>query len=922
MRVYDVTVEYQKEPIGIDVCPRFSWKLESEEENTYQKAYEIKVTKAEEEVWSSGRVENGQSLFVTYEGSALEAFSHYDVNICVWDNHENVAETTTFFETGLMSEDNWEGVWITTKEELPAVKTFSKEVCLQKGKKLRQARIYASALGVYDLEIDGKKMGDAYLAPGWTSYGNRVQYQTYDVTDFLQEKTRVSLVVGNGWYAGYLNGEGEHHLYGKKTACIAMIRITYEDGSVDVMGTDASWLVSENAIRSSEIYMGETRDLTLSLSENYAGDSQAVLLEKDAIPKRLLSQEAEPIRITKRFPVVQKILTPKGELVFDFGQNMAGLVEVELPPLSLLTGEKKEIRITHGEALDKDGNFYNENYRTARSEDLYRYGEGDVGKKVMPHFTYHGFRYICVEGVDSSVDPKYFTACAMHSDMHKAGTMTTSNRLVNRLIQNIEWGQRSNFFDIPTDCPQRDERLGWTGDAMIFSKTAMQNFNAGLFFKKWLRDVAVESDAKTGIPQIVPNVVKGSMGTSIWSDCATVIPWNLYMTYGDTGVLTDQYENMRLWVDWIFGQCRGEVLWMHGFQRGDWLALDSDESLHLMSGGTDKNLVANVFYAYSTKIVCDTAHILGKEEDAKIYDGRYQAIADAILREYVTASGRLVSETQTACALLLYFDLVAGAKKERIVQTLEKNLKQHKNKLTTGFVGTAYLCHALSENGLHDLAAELLLNEDYPGWLYAVKMGATTIWERWNSVLPDGTFDTSGMNSLNHYTYGSIGDWLYRKVAGIEPTAAGYATFAIRPYLTKGLEEVEASLETMYGSICVHTICKDGQIQVDVKVPVNTTATLYLPEKEGALVLGSGQYHYVYETNTVLIAGRYNMNTKFRDMVEDPAAKAILDAALPGMLDGPMASFILNQSPNEMLAYDAGKKEMFEQIIGQLNQSV
>ena len=266
--------------------------------------------------------------------------------------------------------------------------------------------------------------------------------------------------------------------------------------------------------------------------------------------------------------------------------------------------------------------------------------------------------------------------------------------------------------------------------------------------------------------------------------------------------------------------------------------------------------------------------------------------------------------------------MVAGAKKERIIQTLEKNLKQHKNKLTTGFVGTAYLCHALSENGLHDLAAELLLNEAYPGWLYAVKMGATTIWERWNSILPDGTFDTSGMNSLNHYTYGSIGDWLYRKVAGITPTSAGYATFDIRPYLTKGLEEVEAALETMYGSIRVHTVCKDGQIQVEVKVPVNTTATLYLPEKEEALVLGSGQYHYVYDTNTVLIAGRYNMNTKFRDMVKDPAAKAILDAALPGMLDGPMASFILNQSPNEMLAYDAGKKEMFEQIIGQLNQSV
>lgn len=914
MKIVDFTVEYRKNPIGLDSTPRFSWKMESERRNTMQDAYELIVKEGEKTVWDSGRRESGQSLFVSYEGAPLAPFCVYQVKVTVWDNHGECSETQGLFETGLLNQKNWQADWITHEfqSEETACPVFLKRFALS-GKKVKGARAYVTSCGVYELEVNGQKAGDAFLAPGWTSYHNRLQYQTYDITSLLEEENEICITVGNGWYKGYLNGEGENCFYGDRVAVLGMFRIIYEDGTIQVLGTNTDWFVKQGVIRSSELYMGEKQDFMIkNLPAN--GVHHAVLFDAKEKVTSIVSQESEPVRIIKRLPVKEKLVTPKGELVFDFGQNMPGFVEVKLPPL---TGNS--LIISHAETLDKDGNFYTENLRTAKATDEYVYGEEEIDRIVMPHFTYHGFRYIRIQGVGEDVDMSRFTACVLHTDMKKTGTFHCDNPLIEQLQSNIEWGQRSNFVDIPTDCPQRDERLGWTGDAQIFCRTAVYNFNTALLFKKWLRDVAAESDDEHGVPHVVPNIVGPSTGTAVWSDCATVIPWTVYRIYGDKRVLEEQYDNMRQWVEYIRRSCGEQILWMNGFQRGDWLALDGDESLHPMYGGTDKNLVANVYYAYSTRIVRDAANVLGKEQDAKKYAELYETIVEELNREYVTRNGRLVSETQTACVLLLYFDLAKEEYRDRIIRTLEDNIALHNGHLTTGFVGTAYLCHALTESGKHSLAEDILLAEDYPGWLYAVKRGATTIWERWNSIMPDGEFDRSGMNSLNHYSYGAIGDWLYRKPAGINLLQPGYKKILIKPVLTRTLTEVSASLETMYGTIKSHVRCKDGMITVDVTIPANTTAVLELPEREDEVELGSGNYHYEYATQTHLEAVKYSMKSTFGEIMETEIGKKFLEKYMPGMADSPMIGFMKNKTLNDLLKMAPQQKQLWEMILKELN---
>ena len=911
----DFRIEYQKNPIGLDVNPRFSWKLHSEQPNTMQDAYRIIVTEKESQVWDSGHVESSQSSLIEYKGQSLKPMTEYHVMVNVRDNHGELDEISGTFETGLLKQKNWKAKWITHElpEDETACPVFIREVQLE-GKKIKSARIFATACGVYDIQINDKKVGDTFFAPGWTSYQNRLQYQTYDVTKMLQDNNEIKITVGNGWFKGYLNGEGESCFYGNQVAILAMIRLEFKDGTSKIIGTDTDWLVTTGIIRSAELYHGEVQDFTFQVNKESVIQSAVEFHVSDKI-SHIIAQESEPVRVTKRFPAVKKIVTPKGELVLDFGQNMAGLVEVKLPKLN---GDKLVIR--HAETLDKEGNFYMTNLRTAKCTDTYIYGKNEEDKIVMPHFTYHGFRYICIEGVDENVDMNRFTACAMHTDMEQTGTFTCDNERINQLQSNIEWGQRSNYFDVPTDCPQRDERLGWSGDAQIFAATAGYNFNTSRFFKKWLHDVAVETSEENGVPHMIPNIVGKSVGTAVWSDCATVIPWDMYQIYGDVKILEEQYDSMKCHVEYIRRNSGEDVLWMNGFQRGDWLALDGDASRNVMSGGTDKNLVANVYYAYSTRILRDSAKILGKEHDASKYDQLYEKIVEELHNEYVTKNGRLVTETQTACVLLLHFNLIKEEYRARVVKTLEENLMLHKNHLTTGFVGTAYLCHALTENGKHNLAEEVFLQEDFPSWFYAIKMGATTIWERWNSILPNGDFDESGMNSLNHYTYGSIGDWMYKKIAGINPLEPGYKKILLKPVLTHSITKLKASLETIYGTIDSAWSCKNGIIKVDVTIPANTTAVLILPEKEEQLELGSGNYHYEYETNTSLEIKKYNMSTTFGELLADEHGKQVIDELMPGTTDGPMIGFISGKTLNEMIHMAPQMATSIEAILKRLNQ--
>lgn len=911
MQIVDLCVEYQKNPIGLDTAkPRFSWKMASDRTDTMQTDFQIQVISEGLMVWDSGRQASGQSVLVEYAGPSLQAERIYEYRVIVRNNHGETAEAGGSFETGLLSGRNFQAEWIThpfAKEET-ACPVFLKKISLKKA--VKRARIYATALGVYELQIDGSKVGDTFFAPGWTNYKKRLQYQTYDVTDLLNgegpgEHT-LKIMVGNGWYKGIFGFTCTPDHYGDRIAVLAELHVVYEDNTKEVIVTDTDWRVKSGPVRYSEIYMGETIDTTYAEKEPEAVEPFSYPMEN------ITAQECEPVRITKRTVAKELILTPKGEKVLDFGQNMAGIVEVTVQGKP---GQKIVIR--HAETLDKDGNFYPETLRQAKSEDTY-ICDGSR-QTFLPHFTFHGFRYICVEGL-SEINPADFTACTLHTDMKETGSFSCSNEMVNKLQHNIEWGQRSNFLDIPTDCPQRDERLGWTGDAQVFCRTASYNRNTALFFTKWLHDLKSEQTAQYGPPHVVPNILAEQEAAAAWSDAATVIPWTVYQVFGDKRVLEDQYESMKGYVDYITAHCGENGLWQTGFQYGDWLALDKEESAD-RTGATDKYLVANACYAYSADIVSRAAEVLGYEEDTKAYAALHEKVVELFNEEYITRTGRMVSETQTGCVLALHFGLAQEKYRKRIVKSLETNIANHKNHLSTGFVGTPYLCHVLSENGMHGLAGTIFLKEDYPSWLYAVKKGATTIWERWDSVKPDGSFDESGMNSLNHYAYGSIGDWMYEKLAGITPAKPGYQEIRIQPMFIQGITGVDASFDSAYGLIRSAWSCKDGKITVDVSIPANTTAEVYLPEKEEAVKVGSGSWHYEYETDTRLELDRFTMDTTLGALVHEEKAVELFDQYMPGMLEGPMIQFAYGMTISELTAVMPPEGiALFKTVLDVLNQ--
>lgn len=905
MRLYDFRTEYKENPIGLtEKAPRFSWKIESDEKDTLQTSYEIKVTDENGKlVWNSGKKVTDQSVLIPYEGEALTSETLYTVQVSVADNHGNTESVEGTFETGIFDNTEFKAQMITSDfpEEETACPVFGKTFIFDK--KVKKARLYATAYGVYEMTLNGQIVGDYRMAPGWTSYHNRLQYQIYDVTELLATDNKIEITVGNGWYKGILGFYCQPNQYGTKVGAFAELHVEYEDGSKDGIATDETWSVKTGEIRYSEIYMGETIDT------NAPEITEGNVVIKDFDKAVLTAQENEPVRITERISGKELITTPKGERLVDFGQIITGVVELHVK------GEKgQKIVIRHAEVLEKDGNFYPETLRQAKSIDTFICnGEEQI---FRPHFTFHGFRYICVEGMEEFTADQ-FVACVTHSDMEKTGDFNCSNQKVNQLQSNITWSQRDNFLDIPTDCPQRDERLGWTGDAQVFSWTAAFNRNTALLYTKWMRDVAAESSLEKGVPHVVPDIL-GQYSSSAWSDVAVIVPWVVYQIYGDKGILEENWKCMHEWVDYIKNNCGENGLWQTGFQYGDWLALDKEESAD-RTGATDKYMIANAYYLYVTELVKKTAEVLGKAEEAAKYGNLYETTLDAFQREYYTETGRIVSETQTGAIISLYFNLAREKDRKRILNTLLTNIGNHKNHLATGFVGTPYICHTLSENGEHEMAATLFMKEDYPSWLYAVNMGATTIWERWNSIKPDGTFDESGMNSLNHYAYGSVGDWMYRKVAGLSQLEPGYKRFQVKPMFVKGIEEWGTEFESVYGKIVAHTSCKNGKIHVHVEVPANTTAVIVLPEKEETHEVGSGVYDYEYATETCLAVERFSMDSTLGEIVAEPLAVEMFNQMAPGMLEGPMIQFAYGMTLAELIGAAPQAKPMYEAVVNALN---
>lgn len=908
LQIKRLTVECQLHPLGIDVTkPRFSWQMYSERQNTEQVSYAIMVSSPYGTVWDTDKINSSQSQFVEYHGKPLAAKTRYQVKLSVEDNYGQVALTQTWFETGLMGGNNFQSHWITDRfddcEE--ACPVFRKEFNVTG--KIDQARLYASALGVYQVELNGEKVGDAFMAPGWTNYHKRIQYQTYDVTERLRRgENRIAVTVGKGWYKGSLGFDSRKNIYGDHVAAIAQLEIIFPDGSKQMIATDDSWQCTTGPIRSSEIYHGETIDHTFA-SQRF--ENAAVF---DHATDVLVAQECEPVRITQRIKPKALIHTPKGETVLDFGQNLVGFVEAKLH-----CAKGTKVILKHAEVLDKDGNFYTANLRTARATDTFICsGDDDV---FVPSFTFHGFRYLKVEGLSENPKLDAFTACVLHTDMKKTGDFCCSHKGITQLQSNIQWGQRGNSVDIPTDCPQRDERLGWTGDAQVFASTAAFNMQTALFFEKWLRDLASEQTEEHGVPHVIPNILGESEGAAAWSDAATIIPWTMYFAYGDTRILQEQYPSMKQWVEYIRSKAGDKNLWQTGYQYGDWLALDKEEGPGRV-GATDVYLIASAFYAHSTYLVARAAKILGYMDDAQEYQKLYWKIKAAFQKEYITQTGRMVSETQTACVLALHFDLAPTQDRGRILETLKSNIAKHNNHLTTGFVGTPYLCHTLSENGEHELAGKVFLKHDLPSWLYAVDRGATTIWERWDSIKKDGNFDETGMNSFNHYAYGSIGSWMYERLAGIQIVEPGYHKSRIAPMPIKGITWVKACLETPYGTLSSSWSCKDNVLCVDVEVPANTTAIIVLPDKEKEIQVGSGTYHYEYQTAMKLEMERYSMESTLGEILDNKLAVKLLSQYIPGMTENPMLSYVRDSSITEMstLMPPEGTK-LFQLVISQIN---
>lgn len=833
--VKNLRCEYLENPIGIDVInPRLSWQIISDRRNVKQQQFQIQVATDEEFnniVWNMHNFSE-KSIHISYSGAPLEAGKRYFYRVKVWISKDEESDwsETCFWEMGLLNNSEWTAEWISVKEqkineEFKARAPFSCFKNFTVKKKVKKAVIYVTSLGVYELNLNGKRVGDAYLTPGWTDYNYRIQYQTYDVSTLIKDsENKLKATIGEGWYSGYLGWTKRKDIYGSRNALLLQMHIYYKDGTSEVISSDESWKEESCNILMSDIYNGEIYDAREN--EEVAAGNNLVTVP---YPKtHLTAQENEPIRIQEEIKPLSIFKTPKGELVLDMGQNMAGFVRFKI------RGEKgQKVTLIHGEVLDKEENFYRDNIREAAQKITYICsGKGE--EIYEPHFTFQGFRYVKLEGFPEDIKPFHFTGVVLHSDMKPIGDFETSDKNINQLQHNILWGQKGNFIDVPTDCPQRDERLGWTGDAQIFARTACFNMNAAPFFSKWLKDLSYNQMPDGAVPFVVPDVLKGTfadgMGftTAGWGDAAVICPWTIYQCYGDENILIQQYDSMKNWINYIRNQGDNEYLWDTGLQLADWLALDNEEGSFF--GATDGYLVSTAYYAYSTGIFAKVAKILGKFDDYKIYSQLYESIKEAYIKRFFDEDDNLTSETQTAQVISLYFDLVPEKYKEKVAKKLVELIEKKNTHLDTGFLGTPYICHVLSDNGYKEIAYKLLFNTDYPSWLYQVERGATTMWEHWDSIKVDGSFWDIGMNSFNHYSYGSVGAWMYQNIGGIDMLEPGYKKSKIAPKLSEMLTYTKASLETMYGKISVNWEVGNEKININIEIPHNTTSVITLPK--------------------------------------------------------------------------------------------
>ncbi|WP_431245914.1 family 78 glycoside hydrolase catalytic domain [Leifsonia xyli] len=877
--VTPVRFEHHRDALGIgEAAPRLSWIVEEAPSDWAQASYEVETASGE-----SVHVSSRESVLVPWPFAELASRERVRVRVRVTGEDGTTSEWSEWsdVEAGLLQPADWAAELVTPAPGAAALLRRTTEL---PAKPVRRARVYATAHGLYQLEINGRRVGDDELAPGWTAYDSRLRYQTYDVTDLVEGgTTTIGAWLADGWWRGYLGWDGRREWYGTELGLLAQLEVEFEDGDRRVIATDAAWESSAGPIVSADLYNGEHFDARLldpgwstlgGATNGGAADGWTPVTVSEFDTGLLVAPDGPPVRVTQTVPVADVIVSPSGRTILDFGQNLVGRLRITV------SGEEGDtVVLRHAEVLE-NGELATEPLRGAEATDTYVL-RGSGTEEWAPRFTFHGFRYAEVTGWPGEFHPSAVVAEVLHSDLDRTGWFAASDPKVDRLHQNIVWGMRGNFVDVPTDCPQRDERLGWTGDLQVFAPTAEYLFDTSGFLTSWLKDLAAEQQRYSGTPMVVPAITTGYTGPMAgWADAATVVPWTMYQASGDLEVLGRQFDSMARWVAEVEAAAGPDRIWSAGFQFGDWLDPSAPVGRPEASA-TYPEIVATAYFARSTRIVADAAALLGRPEEE-----RFRALADevatAFRREYVSESGRLLSDSATAYALALQFDLVGGAvARARAADRLAEIVRSSGFTIATGFIGTPLICDALSANGHLDTAYKLLFQTKAPSWLYTVDQGATTIWERWDSLLPDGTVNPSGMTSFNHYAFGAIGDWLHRVVAGLAPAAPGYRRIAVAPQPPRrGLTSASARLDTPYGTAESGWVLEEGNLRLAVRVPVGVTADVVLPS--GAHhVVGHGEHEFAEpfesDQDTQLTV---TVDTPLGTLIESAEAMAVLTGVI------------------------------------------
>jgi len=891
MTVDRLRCEYLVNPLGIDEAkPRLSWTMEDNRRGARQTAWQVKVAgsleglaKGNADLWDSRRVESDQSTHIVYEGVPLKSRTTCHWQVTIWDEQGNarVSEPARW-SMGLLSPEDWQARWIAHDPEIirrdpdamegtktvPCTSPLFRKTCELPAKACR-AMLHATARGLVELQLNGQRVSEDRLMPEWTDYNKRLHYRSFDVTGLLVPgENALGAMLGDGWWSGFIGWQETRGQYGTlQNSLLLQLEVELEHGETVTFGTDASWRCETGPIRSSDFMMGETYDARrefngwdqpgfddsgwlaaveieaskvhvpkFGFSNNQAGDTDADL--------PLVAQRSEPVRVVETLRPLSVNEVRPGVFIYDLGQNIAGWVQ-----LAVRGAAGTRVQLRHAERLNPDGTIYTDNLRRAKATDIYICkGEGE--EVWEPRFTFHGFQYIELTGLEAALPLEKISGRVVMSSTPSAGEFHCSHPLVNRLWKNALWGQKGNFLSVPTDCPQRDERLGWMGDAQVFLRTATYNMDVAAFFTKWMTDVTDSQDAEGVFPDIAPRLREGEGfvgldglgGGAAWADAGIIVPWTLWRVYGDRRIIERHWDAMIRWLDWL------ERINPEGIRRdslnnnyGDWLCIPSDREFRTES--PMKTLLATAYWADDASKMARMARELGRPKEAERFESMHARVRQAFQKEWLRADGRLTVDTQTAYLLALAFQLLPEDVRDRAAEHLVENIRKLDWHLSTGFVGISHLNPILTLTGHADVAYRLLCNEDYPSWLYPVIHGATTIWERWNGWTEEGGFFDPAMNSFNHYSLGSVSEWLYRHVAGIEldPDVPGFKQFIVRPFIGGTFSDAGARYDSVHGAIESQWKVEGERLQLNVHIPANTRARVYVPAAPGCEVSESGQ---------------------------------------------------------------------------------